>query len=123
LNPRARRRNLAVTAVKGELASKSASDLQHPSVAEALAVLRKTFRDLSAAYAAQVEGEITALLELVKGDAESKKKLPAGRAHDLRDMLSLLRNLEIKPAKGRRRDLKKVESTIEELRYIVERWG
>jgi hypothetical protein len=88
-----------------------------------LAFLRKTFRDLVAAYTAQVEGEITGLLDLVKSDAQARRKLPAGRAHDLRDMLSLLRNLEIKPAKGRRRDLKKVESAIEELRRIVERWG
>ncbi len=71
----------------------------------------------------QIEGEITGVLEMVKSDGESGRKLPAARAHDLRDMLSLLRNLEVKPAKGRRRDLKKVENLLEELRRIVERWG
>jgi hypothetical protein len=108
--------------VKGDPASKSPSDLQHPRVAEELAFLRKNFRDLVAAYSGQIEGEITAVMDLVKNDAESRK-LPASRAHDLRDMLSLLRNLDIKPAKGRRRDLKKVETLLEELRRIVERWG
>jgi hypothetical protein len=29
----------------------------------------------------------------------------------------------VKPAKGRRRDLKKVENLIEELRTITERWS
>ena len=109
--------------MKGEPASKSPADLQHPIVAEELAFLRKAFRDLAAAYTGQVEGEITGLLDLVKGDAQNGRKLPASRAHDLRDMLSLLRSLEIKPAKGRRRDLKKVETLLEELRRIVERWG
>jgi hypothetical protein len=91
-------------------------------VAEELAFLRKNFRDLVAAYAAQVEGGISGLVETVKSDAQLRK-LPASRAHDLRDMLSLLRNLDIKPTKGRRRDLKKVESLLEDLRRIAERWG
>jgi hypothetical protein len=108
--------------VKGDPASKSPSDLQHPRVAEDLAFLRKSFRDLIAAYSGQIEGEITEVAELVKSDAQSRK-LPASRAHELRDMLSLLRNLDIKPAKGRRRDLKKVETVLEELHRIVERWG
>jgi hypothetical protein len=30
--------------------------------------------------------------------------------------------LEVKPAKGRRRDLKKVETLVEDLREIVDRW-
>lgn len=109
--------------MKEESSHKSASDFQHKTVAEELAFLRKTLRDLVASYANQLEGEISLLLSTVKADAESRKKLPATRAHDLRDMLSLLRNLEVKPAKGRRRDLKKVETLVEELRRIVERWA
>jgi hypothetical protein len=37
-------------------------------------------------------------------------------------MLMLLRSLEVKPTKGRRRDLKKIETLVEELRNIVNRW-
>lgn len=108
--------------MKGTPVTRPHPDLQHPHVAEELAFLRKNFHDLIAAYTGQIEGEIAVLVEMVKGDAESRKR-PAGRVHDLRDMLSLLRGLEIKPAKGRRRDLKKVESLLEELRRIVDRWG
>lgn len=118
-----RRRVFAPSTVKGEPSARSASDLQHSSVTQELAFLRKNFRDLMAAYAAQVECEITALLDTVRSDAESGRRLPAARAYDLRDMLFLLRNLDVKPAKGRRRDLKKVEGLIEELRRIAERWG
>ena len=102
---------------------KPASALPLPTVAEELAFLRKTFRDLVTAYGAAVEGEITHLHTLVCAEAESKKKLPASRMADLRDMLMLLRSLEVKPAKGRRRDLKKVENTVGELRRIAERWA
>lgn len=102
--------------------AKAVSDLPLPVVAEELAFLRKLFRDLIAAYGAQVEGEIARIEALVKADAESRKKLPATRMVDLRDMLMQLRSLEVKPAKGRRRDLKKVETLVAELAAITDRW-
>ena len=111
-----------VNSVKTEPASKPASALPLKTVAEELAFLRKSFRDLVTAYASQIEAEITQLHSTVNAGAESKRKLPASRAHDLRDMLMLLRSLEIKPAKGKRRDLKKVENLVEELRTIADRW-
>jgi hypothetical protein len=109
--------------VKDEPKPKPASALPLKTVAEELAFLRKTFRDLASTYTAQMEAEIAHLIAAVHADAESKKKLPGSRTSDLRDMLMLLRSLEVKPGKGRRRDLKKVENLIEELRTITERWG
>ena len=102
--------------------TKPASALPLATVAEELAFLRKTFRDLVTAYGAAVEGEITHLHALVSAEAASKKKLPASRTADLRDMLMLLRSLDVKPAKGRRRDLKKLEGTVADIRAITDRW-
>ena len=48
---------------------------------------------------------------------------PNSELHDLRDMLTLLRTLAVKPEAGRRKDLKKIESLMEELRRLSERWG
>lgn len=109
--------------MKDEPKSKPASALPFKTVAEELTFLRKTFRDLVSTYAAQLEGEIAQLHAAVQADGESKKKLPGSRVSDLRDMLMLLRSLEVKPAKGRRRDLKKIENLLEELRTIADRWG
>jgi hypothetical protein len=109
--------------VKKEPTKIPIADLQYKAVAEELSFLRKTMRDLVGAYSDQVEAEIAALSTGVKADAEGKKVVPASRAHDLRDMLSLLRSLEVKPAKGRRRDLKKIEVLVEELQRILERWA
>ena len=108
--------------VKTKPKSKPASALPLPTVAEELAFFRKTFREIVAAYSAAIEGEIAHLHTLICADATSKKKLPASRTPDLRDMLMLLRSLEVKPAKGRRRDLKKVENMVAELRLIADRW-
>ncbi|HSI12799.1 MAG TPA: hypothetical protein VK961_12190 [Chthoniobacter sp.] len=109
--------------MKDEPKSKPASALPFKTVAEELNFLRKTFRDLAAAYTSQLESSIAHLHAAVQQDGDSKKKLPASRVSDLRDMLMLLRSLDVKPAKGKRRDLKKVESLVEELQMIVDRWG
>ena len=114
---------IKVNSVKTEPAFKLASAMPLKTVAEELAFLRKSFRDLITAYSSQIEAEITQLHSTVNTQAESKRKLPASRGHDLRDMLTLLRSLEIKPAKGKRRDLKKVELLMEELRMIADRWA
>ncbi len=112
----------ASTPVKSEPKSKTADALPLKPVAEELAFLRKTFHELAAAYASNVEGGIARLQLAVREEAASKKKFPASRVADLRDMLMMLRNFDIKPAKGRRRDLKKIENLIEELQEIVGRW-
>ncbi|MEP6669915.1 MAG: hypothetical protein ABJF10_12225 [Chthoniobacter sp.] len=109
--------------MKDEPKPKPASALPFKTVAEELTFLRKTLRDLVGTYAAQLEAEIAHLHATVIADGESKKKLPGNRVSDLRDMLMMLRSLEVKPAKGRRRDLKKVENLIEELRTIADRWS
>jgi hypothetical protein len=108
--------------VKTEPKPKPASALPYQTATEELAFLRNTFRDLVNAYSAQIEAEIATVQTAVAADAQSKKKLPASRASDLRDLLMLLRALEVKPAKGKRRDLKKVENLVEELRVITDRW-
>ena len=108
--------------MKDEPKPKPASALPFKTVAEELTFLRKTFRDLVATYTAQLEAEISRVQTIVQRDAESKKKLPGSRGSDLRDILMLLRSLEVKPTKGRRRDLKKVENLVEELRTIIDRW-
>ena len=111
------------------------------SAAEELDALRKTFRVACRHYAERVDMEIIRLRERIAaaGEAQSsddKVKAAAGlrgrrrtdvdagaQIRDLRDMLTLLRMLEVKPMSGRRRDLKKIEGTVEDLRMLIERWG
>ena len=86
--------------------AKSPSDLPLPVVIEELTYLRKTFRELVGAYSTGVESEIAHLHAI----------------NDLRAMLMKLRSLDVKPAKGRRRDLKRVENMVGELSAISDRW-
>lgn len=117
----------------------SAQASPYKSAAEELDALRKTFRLACQHYAKRIDMEIIRLRERVAWAGErhlmadnkrgtrrpGAKSSGSGQSHlyDLRDMTSLLRTLDVKPVAGRRKDLKKVESLVEELRLLVERWG
>ncbi len=89
------------------------------SAAEELAFLRKSFRETVDRYAAKVESDIAAVREAVLNEARAKKN---SRNRDARDIITLIRTLEIKPEKGRRRDLKKIDALVEELQRFPENW-
>ncbi len=50
------------------------------------------------------------------------KSLSSAKAKDLRDMLTLLRQRQIRADKGRRKDLKKLETVISDLGMLIENW-
>jgi hypothetical protein len=115
--------------------SRAAADEASPqkSVLEELEALRKTFRAICQRYASRVEDEIIQLREKVLAGAAAKdpSNKPARSAgasaiaaevRDLRDMLMLLRSLQLKPDANRRKDLKKVEAVLGDLRLLAENW-
>ena len=88
-------------------------------VLDELRFLRATFREIVTHYSSELEGEIARLANLVGVEDEAQNP---ERLRDVRDLLLLLRGLDVKPAKGRRRDLKKIETLLDELGHIAERW-
>ena len=70
--------------------------------------LRAMFTEISERYVANAEGEIAAVIEAVEG-----KSLPAARVDK---MLEVVRALSVKPRKGRRKDLARIESIAAVLR-------
>jgi hypothetical protein len=91
------------------------------SLLEELQFLRQRFRETLKRYGTEVDAAIVQVREAVAAEG-TRERLPAGRLHDIRDMHGLLRRLDVKPDKGRRRDLKKIESTVEELVRFTEQW-
>ena len=108
-----------MTAMKADPDATNASPLK--SAREELDFLRKMFRELMASYSARVEGEIAQMREAVASE-EKKKKHSSSRLRDARDIITLIRTLDVKTEKGRRRDLKKIDLLIEELNRFVENW-
>jgi len=84
------------------------------SLGKELATLQRSLRRTSQVY----EEKLNADLSLVTAWNESVAKLEKPtreQIRDLGDMLGLLRKLKIKPEKGRRRDLRKIDAVIEDL--------
>jgi len=86
-----------------------------------LRALRRDFKVVGRTYLQRIESELNEVLEAVD-QLQATEEIPAARIRDLRDMLMLLRGLQIKPDKGRRKDLKKIDSTVGDLRLFLDNW-
>ena len=91
------------------------------SFAEEVEILRKSFRACLDVYASRVENELNHIKEAAISKSQAAQ-LSQNTIRDLRDMITLCRTLDIKPEKGRRKDLKKIDSLIEELTLMVDNW-
>jgi hypothetical protein len=89
------------------------------SAIRALEYVRTEFREVADSYTSGVEGNIARVRALIleQGDRPSAAVL-----RDLREITGLLRRLDLKPAKGRRKDLKKVELLVRDLLELAEGW-
>jgi hypothetical protein len=89
------------------------------AVVSELQDLRAELRESASSYAARLDAEI----ERVSKAVETAGVKSAGtQIRDLRDMLTLLRHRQLKPDKGRRKDLKKIESVVNDLAMLIENW-
>ena len=70
--------------------------------------LRAMFTEIAERYVANAEGEIAAVIEAVE-----RKSLNAARVEK---MLEVVRALSVKPRKGRRKDLARIETIVASLR-------
>src|SRR5512134_2254451 len=74
--------------------------------------LRALFLEIAERYVANVEGKSASLIKAVE-----QGKLPAAKVDEL---LAGIRDLAVKPQKGRRKDLARIERTIETLQKSLE---
>ena len=95
------------------------------SPAKALLEELELFRVLSHETLAAMRSRLDEQIDLIKFRVEalgSGEDTPSGKNRDIRDMLTLLRNAGVKPEKGRRKDLKKLDTSSEDLKMMVEHW-
>jgi len=91
------------------------------SLAEELGFVRKSFRESIHVYSTRIETQLTKIRDAILEQAKNPK-LPPAQIRDLRDMITLCRTLDLKPEKGRRKDLKKIDTLVEELEIMVQSW-
>jgi len=91
--------------------------------AEHLAMVRAEFREAVANYSVRVQGLLTHVDDSVAdGVPALSSDERARRTRALHDVLKEIESLNLKPSKGRRRDLKKVETLAEHLGDIIDEW-
>src|SRR4051812_39785812 len=86
---------------------------------EELAQLRRDLRTTIRAYGARLEiglAETRAALASIK----PAENLSRERLNQLRDMTILVRKRKLKPEKGRRKDLRKLDLLIEDLHLLIQ---
>ena len=87
----------------------------------ALGVVRQLTKEVGGNYLASLHADITAVEQAVRqagaGELTDRKKLIQFRA-----MLKVVNNLNVKPQKGRRRDLKRLDRAISALRDVASDW-
>ena len=74
--------------------------------------LRAMFSEIAEHYVANTEGKIASVIDAIEGTA-----LPAGKIDGMR---KALRDLTVKPQKGRRKDLFRIEKAAETLLKALE---
>ena len=83
-----------------------------------LVSLRRTLRRTGQAYLNRLETEIDEVAAWASERAQ-ERDLPKACIRDLGDMITLVRKIDPKPIKGRRRDLKKIDATVGDLRELI----
>ena len=87
----------------------------------ALGVLRQLTKEVGGNYLASLQAEIASVEQAVRqagaGELPDRKKLSQFRV-----MLKAINELDVKPQKGRRRDLKRLDRTASTLRDVSSNW-
>jgi hypothetical protein len=91
------------------------------SLAEELDFVRKSFRESILVYSRRVETQLNEIREAVIQQTKLATP-PTAQIRDLRDMITLCRTMDLKPEKGRRKDFKKIDTLLEELQLMIQKW-
>jgi hypothetical protein len=83
-----------------------------------LVSLRQTLRRTGRAYLSRLEAEIDEVAAWADEKA-NERELPKACIRNLGDMITLVRKIDTKPERGRRRDLKKIDATVGDLRELI----
>jgi hypothetical protein len=86
---------------------------------EELDALRRDLRRTIRAYAARLELDLAESMAAVTRYKRAED-LSRERLHDIRDLTIMMRKRKLKPEKGRRKDVRKIDSLIRDLQSIAQ---
>jgi hypothetical protein len=92
--------------------------LQIQLILSQLAALRRELRETLHAYEARLEISLAETIDYVAG-LKTAKRLRRERIDHIDKLIVLLRSRKLKPEKGRRKDLRRVEEMITQIRATL----
>lgn len=87
-----------------------------------LDALRRDFRATVKAYSAQVEATLDRLIVRIKTAELERSISEESKYPEMRDASAAIRKLCLKPLKGRRKDLKKIDLLVSDLDDLMNGW-
>ena len=87
-----------------------------------LAALRRDLRATIRAYAANLEIDLAESAVAV-GSAKAVETLSRERLHEIRELMIQVRNRKLKPEKGRRKDLRRIDALIHDVHSVTHPGG
>jgi hypothetical protein len=79
-----------------------------------LHALHRDLRTTARAYLARLENDLFVCLAALRSYGPIEE-VPREMVHEIRDLTIIVRNRKLKPEKGRRKDLRKIDSLIVDL--------
>jgi hypothetical protein len=79
-----------------------------------LHALHRDLRTIAKAYIARLENDLLVCLAVLRSYGPIEH-VPRETLHQVRDLTIIVRNRKLKPEKGRRKDLRKIDSLIVDL--------
>ena len=82
-----------------------------------LELLRRDLRTTLRAYVARLEIDLAESRRAIS--TAENGNLTRERLHDIRELMNLVRNRKLKPQNGRRKDVRKIDAIIRDVRSIT----
>ena len=80
--------------------------------------LRSEFRETLRVYAARVEIQLAEAVTTLQA-AKSADEIPREHLHQMRDLMIMVRKRKVKPANGRRKDLRKIDTLVSDVHAFL----
>lgn len=97
------------------------SQLAQRDLIAALGVLRQVTKQVGGNYLASLQAEVTAVEQTVRS-VETRELSNRKKLSQIRAMLKAINALDVKPQKGRRRDLKRIDRVTSKLSDATSNW-
>jgi len=85
-----------------------------------LHALRSNFERIIERYSLNVKAQIEEIIEILEQKRENDEKVPVPKSKELEVLISKIQKLKLKPEKGRKKDLNRIQRVLGELASVFQ---